>query len=137
MKQSRSRSSRGCAGMIAAPDGAWQTLPARRRACACRSEYLAGTRRGVVDRAASGQGMRIFAAVGSVPRSCRRRCSGSSSSRDQITRERIGVGVAGIAVFRIAEPMLAFRVIDFMQPDATDRLGAARCARCSSVRRGG
>lgn len=88
------------------------------------SEYLVCTRRGVVDRKRSGQGMRIFKwpwdSVAIVPTTLQR----IEFVADQITRERIGVGVAGIAVFRIAEPMLAFRVMDFMQPDATDRLGA-------------
>jgi len=88
------------------------------------SEYLVCTRRGVVDRKRSGQGMRIFKwpwdSVAIVPTTLQR----IEFVADQITRERIGVGVAGIAVFRIAAPMLAFRVMDFMQTDATDRLGA-------------
>ncbi|HEX7703062.1 MAG TPA: SPFH domain-containing protein, partial [Kofleriaceae bacterium] len=88
------------------------------------SEYLVCTRRGVVDRKRSGQGMRIFKwpwdSVAIVPTTLQR----IEFVADQITRERIGVGVAGIAVFRIAAPMLAFRVVDFMQTDATDRLGA-------------
>ena len=88
------------------------------------SEYLVCTRRGVVDRKRSGQGMRIFKwpwdSVAIVPTTLQR----IEFVADQITRERIGVGVAGIAVFRIAEPMLAFRVMDFRQADATERLGA-------------
>jgi len=79
----------------------------------------------VVDRKRSGQGMRIFKwAMGLGCDRADGRYSGSSSSPIRSRGERIGVGVAGIAVFRIAAPMLAFRVIDFMQPDATDRLGA-------------
>src|SRR5260221_9673415 len=77
------------------------------------SEYLVCTRRGVVDRRRSGQGMRMFKwpwhSVAIVPTTLQR----VEFSADQITRERVGVGVTGIAVFRIAEPLLAFRVLDF------------------------
>jgi hypothetical protein len=37
---------------------------------------------------------------------------------DQITRERTGVAVSGVAVFRIAEPLLAYRVLNFTFPEA-------------------
>lgn len=88
------------------------------------SEYLVCTRRGVVDRKRSGQGVRIFKwprdSIAVIPTTLQR----IEFTADQITRERIGVGVAGIAVFRIAEPLLAFRVLDFTVPGAVERLGA-------------
>jgi hypothetical protein len=44
---------------------------------------------------------------------------------DQITRERAGVVITGIAVYRIAEPLLAFRVLDFTYGEAaSEKLGA-------------
>ena len=77
------------------------------------SEYLVCTRRGVVDRKRSGQGMRIFKwpweSVAIVPTTLQR----VEFTADQITRERVGVGVTGVAVYRIAEPLLAFRVLNF------------------------
>jgi hypothetical protein len=125
MKRSHGQSPRGCAGTSAALF--WSMVTVQKRwgyVGAQPSEYLVCTRRGVVDRKRSGQGMRIFKwpwdSVAIVPTTLQR----IEFVADQITRERIGVGVAGIAVFRIAAPMLAFRVMDFMQSDATDRLGA-------------
>ena len=125
MKRLCGQSPRGCGGTSAALF--WSMVTVQKRwgyVGAQPSEYLVCTRRGVVDRKRSGQGMRIFKwpwdSVAIVPTTLQR----IEFVADQITRERIGVGVAGIAVFRIAEPMLAFRVMDFMQTDATDRLGA-------------
>jgi flotillin len=44
---------------------------------------------------------------------------------DQITRERVGVEVSGVAVYRIAEPELAFRVLNFSYGEAaSEKLGA-------------
>jgi hypothetical protein len=77
------------------------------------SEYLVCTHGGDVDRKRSGQGMRIFKwpwhSVAVVPTSLQR----IEFTADQVTRERVGVVVTGIAVYRIAEPLLAFRVLDF------------------------
>src|SRR5262249_2558064 len=77
------------------------------------SEYLVCTRSGVVDLKRAGQGMRIFKwprdSVAIVPTTLQR----IEFTADQITRERIGVGVTGIAVYRIAEPLLACRVLNF------------------------
>jgi flotillin len=82
------------------------------------SEYLVCTRRGQIDRKRSGQGMRIFKwpwhSVAIVPTTLQR----IEFTADQITRERVGVAVTGIAVYRIAEPMLAFRVLNFTFPEA-------------------
>src|SRR5678815_649213 len=68
------------------------------------SEYLVCTRRGAVDRSRSGQGRRIFKwpwdSVSIVPTTLQR----IEFTADQVTRERVGVQVTGIAVYRIAEP---------------------------------
>ncbi len=77
------------------------------------SEYLVCTHRGHVDRKRSGQGMRVFKwpwlSISIVPTTLQR----IEFTADQITRERVGVTVSGIAVYRIAEPLLAFRVLNF------------------------
>lgn len=88
------------------------------------SEYLVCTRGGQVDQERSGQGMRIFKwpwlSVSIVPTTLQR----IEFTADQITRERVGVSVSGIAVYRIAEPLLAFRVLDFTSGDARDKLAS-------------
>lgn len=89
------------------------------------SEYLVCTRRGEIDRRRSGQGMRIFKwpwdAVAIVPTTLQR----IEFTADQITRERVGVEITGVAVYRIAEPELAFRVLNFTYGEAaSEKLGA-------------
>ena len=89
------------------------------------SEYLVCTRRGQVDRRRSGQGVRIFKwpwdSVAIVPTTLQR----IEFTADQITREHVGVAVTGIAVYRIAEPLLAFRVLNFTYAEAaSEKLGA-------------
>src|SRR5262245_21462689 len=70
------------------------------------SEYLVCTRDGAIDHERSGQGVRVFKwprdSIAIVPTTLQR----IDFVADQITRERIGVEVAGIAVYRIAEPEL-------------------------------
>lgn len=41
---------------------------------------------------------------------------------DQVTREKTGVGVTGLAVFRIVEPTLAYRMLNLDQPGATTEI---------------
>lgn len=87
------------------------------------SEYLVCTRGGQIDRKRSGLGARVFKwpwhAIAIVPTTLQR----IEFRADQITRERVGVEVSGIAVFRIAEPLLAFRVLNFTFPEAaTEKL---------------
>lgn len=36
---------------------------------------------------------------------------------DQVTRERVGVGVTGLAVFRVVKPTIAWRMLDLDQPE--------------------
>ncbi len=82
------------------------------------SEYLVCTRRGAIDRNRSGQGVRIFKwpweAVAIVPTTLQR----IEFVADEITRERVGVEITGVAVYRIAEPELAFRVLNFTYGEA-------------------
>lgn len=89
------------------------------------SEYLVCTRRGEVDRKRSGQGMRVFKwpwlSVSIVPTTLQR----IEFTADQVTRERVGVSVSGIAVYRIAEPLLAFRVLNFTYGEAASEKLAA------------
>lgn len=89
------------------------------------SEYLVCTRRGQIDRRRSGQGMRIFKwpweSVAIVPTTLQR----IEFAADQITRERVGVEITGVAVYRIAEPELAFRVLNFSYGEAAGEKLAA------------
>ncbi|HSD86644.1 MAG TPA: hypothetical protein VLB44_03990 [Kofleriaceae bacterium] len=89
------------------------------------SEYLVCTHRGQVDRKRSGQGMRIFKwpwlSISIVPTTLQR----IEFTADQVTRERVGVTVTGIAVYRIAEPLLAFRVLNFTYGEAASEKLAA------------
>lgn len=89
------------------------------------SEYLVVVRDGRVDTQRSGQGARVFkwpsTQVTIVPTTLHR----IEFTADQITKERVGVQVAGLAVFRIAEPLLAYRVLDFAHGEAaTEKLAA-------------
>lgn len=76
------------------------------------SEYLVHVRRGKVLRT-SGQGATCFKwpwdAVAVVPTSLQR----LTFRADQVTLERVGVEVVGLAVYRIAEPLIAYRVLNF------------------------
>jgi regulator of protease activity HflC (stomatin/prohibitin superfamily) len=76
------------------------------------SEYLVHVRRGKVLRS-SGQGATCFKwpwdAVAVVPTSLQR----LTFRADQVTLERVGVEVVGLAVYRIAEPLIAYRVLNF------------------------
>ena len=82
------------------------------------SEYLVCTRGGDVDPRRSGQGMRIFKwpwdSVSIVPTTLQR----IEFTADQVTRERVGVQVTGVAVYRIAVPLIAFRVLNFTYSEA-------------------
>jgi hypothetical protein len=89
------------------------------------SEYLVCTHRGEIDRKRSGQGMRVFKwpwlSISIVPTTLQR----IEFTADQVTRERVGVSVSGIAVYRIAEPLLAFRVLNFTYGEAASEKLAA------------
>jgi len=89
------------------------------------SEYLVCTRNGLIDRKRSGQGARVFKwpwqSIAIVPTTLQR----IEFTADQITRERVGVSVTGIAVYRIVEPLLAFRVLNFSFGEAASEKLAA------------
>lgn len=80
------------------------------------SEYLVHCRRGrVLD--TSGQGASCFKwpwdSVSVVPTSLQK----IRFVADQVTRERVGVGISGLAVYRVADPLLAYRVLNFSFPE--------------------
>jgi flotillin len=80
------------------------------------SEFLVHCRRGRVLKT-SGQGATCFKwpwdSVAVVPTSFQK----VGFVADQITLERVGVGITGLAVYRIAEPLLAYRVLNFSYPE--------------------
>jgi flotillin len=79
------------------------------------SEFLLRMRGGRV--VSSGQGATIFKwpwdSMAIVPTSIQR----LHFVADQITQEKVGVKVTGIAVYRIAEPLIAFRMLNFSFPE--------------------
>lgn len=81
------------------------------------SEYLIHCRGGRVRAKTSGQGATCFKlpwdSVSVIPTSLQR----LSFRADQVTAERVGVEVVGLAVYRIADPLLAFRVLNFSYPE--------------------
>ncbi|MBE4748682.1 hypothetical protein G4177_10965 [Corallococcus sp. ZKHCc1 1396] len=80
------------------------------------SEFLIHMRRGRV-REVSGQGASCFKLPGDsvaiVPTSIQR----LQFTADQVTSEKVGVAVTGLAVYRIAEPLVAFRMLNFSYPE--------------------
>lgn len=86
------------------------------------SEFLIHMRRGRV-REVSGQGASCFKlpgdAVAIVPTSVQR----LRFTADQVTSEKVGVQVTGIAVYRIVDPLIAFRMLNFSFPErASEKL---------------
>jgi len=85
-------------------------IPRWGRVSADPHEYLVQMRDGKVVR--SGQGLSVFKwpsdSVALVPTSIRK----LSFRADQVTLEKTGVEVSGLAVYRVAEPLLAFRMLD-------------------------
>lgn len=79
------------------------------------SEFLVCMRGGRV--VASGQGATCFKwpwdAVSVVPTTVQR----LAFTADQVTSEKVGVKVTGIAVYRIAQPMIAYRMLNFSYPE--------------------
>lgn len=95
-------------------------LPRWGRVTAQANEFLIQMRAGKVVRA--GQGLSCFKwpsdSVAVVPTSIAK----LTFSADQVTIEKVGVEVRGLAVYRIAEPLLAFRMIDLDRASLTDIL---------------
>lgn len=88
------------------------TVPRWGRVTAQANEFLIQMRDGKVVRA--GQGLSCFKwpsdSVAIVPTSIAK----LGFAADQVTVERVGVEVRGLAVYRIAEPLLAYRMIDIL-----------------------
>lgn len=95
-------------------------IPRWGRVTAQANEFLIQMRSGKVVRA--GQGLSCFKwpsdSVAIVPTSIAK----LGFSADQVTVEKVGVEVRGLAVYRIAEPLLAFRMIDLDRHSLTEIL---------------
>lgn len=96
------------------------TLARWGRVTAQANEFLIHMRAGRVVRA--GQGLSCFKwpgdSVAIVPTSIAKLVF----SADQVTVEKVGVEVRGLAVYRIADPLLAYRMMDFDRASLTDIL---------------
>jgi flotillin len=83
------------------------------------SEFLICMRGGHVTK--KGQGLALFKwpwdAVAIVPTTIQRLVF----TADQVTQERVGVKVTGIAVFRIADPLIASTMLNFSYPQAAQQ----------------
>ena len=93
----------------------WGLLSAR------PSEYLIRMRGGKL--VTSGQGAACFKwpwdSVAIVPTTVQR----LHFTADQVTSEKVGVQVTGLAVYRIAEPLISFRMLNFSFPErASEKL---------------
>jgi regulator of protease activity HflC (stomatin/prohibitin superfamily) len=81
------------------------------------SEFLVHVRKGRVLERSSGQGATCFKwpwdAVAIVPTSLQQ----LRFKADQVTLEKVGVEVVGLAVFRISDPLTAYRVLNFSYPE--------------------
>lgn len=97
-----------------------EAAPRWGRVTANANEFLIQMRRGRVVR--SGQGLSCFKwpwdSVAIVPTSIAK----LSFAADQVTTEKVGVEVRGLAVYRIADPMLAFRMIETDRSTLTEIL---------------
>ncbi|MBX3190906.1 MAG: hypothetical protein KF819_28180 [Labilithrix sp.] len=95
-------------------------IPRWGRVTANANEHLIQMRRGRVIR--SGQGLSCFKwpwdSVAVVPTSIAK----LSFAADQVTTEKVGVEVRGLAVYRIADPLVAFRMIDVERSTLTEIL---------------
>lgn len=81
------------------------------------SEFLVHVRGGKVRARSSGQGSTCFKlpwdSVAIVPTSLQQ----LAFTADQVTREKVGIEVTGLAVYRIADPLMAYRVLNFSFPE--------------------
>src|SRR5688500_10647427 len=95
-------------------------IPRWGRVTAGANEFLIQMRDGKVVQA--GQGLSCFKwpsdSVAIVPTSIAK----LAFAADQVTVEKVGVEVKGLAVYRIAEPLLAYRMIDLDRTSLTDIL---------------
>ena len=81
------------------------------------SEFLVHVRGGRVRSSSSGQGATCFKlpwdSVAVIPTSLQQ----LRFRADQVTVERVGIEVTGLAVYRIADPLIAYRVLNFSFPE--------------------
>ncbi len=81
------------------------------------SEFLVHVRKGQVRSSSSGQGASCFKwpgdSVAVIPTSLQQ----LRFRADQVTVERVGIDVVGLAVYRIADPLVAYRVLNFSYPE--------------------
>lgn len=91
-------------------------IPSWGRVTAAPHEFLLHLRDGVVLRGQQGGSCFKWPSdtVARVDTSVRR----LQFTADQVTREKTGVQVTGLAVFRIVEPLLAYRMLNLEDPDA-------------------
>lgn len=96
------------------------TIPRWGRVSAQANEFLIHMRDGRVVRA--GQGLACFKwpsdSVAIVPTSIAR----LAFTADQVTVEKVGVEVKGLAVYRISDPLLAYRMLDLERASLTEIL---------------
>ncbi len=88
------------------------------------SEYLIHMRRGKIRRRSTGQGASCFKwpwdSVAVIPTTISR----LRFTADQVTLEKVGVQITGLAVYRIVEPELTFRMLNFSYSErASEKLG--------------
>lgn len=81
------------------------------------SEFLVHVRAGKVRSSSSGQGASCFKRPGDsvavIPTSLQQ----LRFRADQVTLERVGIEVVGFAVYRISDPLVAYRVLNFSYPE--------------------
>jgi flotillin len=87
------------------------------RIAARPSEYLIHMRRGKVVTASSGQGAACFKLPGDAVAVVPTTVQNLRFVAEQVTKEKVGVEVTGVAVYRIAEPLIAFRMVNFSYPE--------------------
>lgn len=93
-----------------------RTIPAWGLVTAAPNEFLVQIRRGEVVTAAQGGSCWKWPAdtVALIDTSVRR----LQFTADQVTREKTGVAVTGLAVFRVVDPLVAWRMLDLQREDA-------------------
>lgn len=89
------------------------------------SEFLIHMRRGKIRRRSTGQGASCLKlpwdSVAIIPTTINR----LQFTADQVTREKVGMRVTGLAVYRIVEPEIAFRMLNFSYAErASQKLAA-------------
>ncbi len=96
------------------------TIPKWGRVTAQPNEFLIQMRNAQVVRA--GQGASCFKWPSDSVAIVQTSLAKLSFAADQVTLEKVGVEVKGLAVYRIAEPLVAFRMIDLDRTSLTDVL---------------